>query len=143
VAQRSKAKTLPTTESVDRFIAKVESPTRRADAVTLVTLFEKATGVEPVMWGPAIVGFGQYAFEYESGRSGIMCAVGFSPRKANTALYLAPSIFQDPARLKKLGPHRTTVGCLYLTSLKNADVDVLHAMIEDSFHLVHEQTIVS
>jgi hypothetical protein len=143
VAARTTAKTLPTKASVDRFIAKVESPTRRADATALVKLYEIATGAEPVMWGPAIIGFGQYAFEYESGRSGIMCAAGFSPRKANTALYLAPSVFKDPARLKKLGPNRTSAGCLYITSLKNIDIDVLHAMIEDSFHLLHEQTIVS
>lgn len=143
MAGRTHAKTLPTKASVDRFIAKVENATRRADATTLVMLYEKATGVEPVMWGPAIVGFGQYTFDYESGHSGIMCAVGFSPRKADMTLYLAPSIFNDPACLKKLGPHRTGVACLYITTLKNIDVDVLHAMIEDSFHLMHQQTIVS
>jgi hypothetical protein len=143
VATRSTAKTLPTKASVDRFISKVESPTRRADARSLVNLFEIATGVEPVMWGTAIIGFGQYDFEYESGHSGIMCAVGFSPRKANTTLYLAPSIFKDPTRLKNLGPNRTSASCLYITNLKNTNIDVLHAMIEDSFHLLHEQTIVS
>jgi uncharacterized protein DUF1801 len=143
VAERTSAKTLPTTASVDGFIAAIETATRRADAASLRTLFEKATGVTPVMWGPAIVGFGQYAFEYESGRSGIMCAVGFSPRTANMTLYLAPSVFKDPARLKKLGPNRTSVGCLYITALKNIDVDVLHAMIEDSFHLMNDHTIVA
>lgn len=143
MAPGTRAKTLPTKASVDGFIAKVENATRRADAASLVTLYEKATGVEPVMWGPAIVGFGQYTFEYESGHSGIMCAVGFSPRKANMALYLAPSIFKNSARLKKLGPNRTGAACLYITNLKNVDVDVLHAMIEDSFHLMHQQTIVS
>jgi hypothetical protein len=143
VAERVKVQTLPTKASVHRFIAKVEDATRRADASSLVTLYEKATGVEPVMWGPAIVGFGQYEFDHESGRSGIMCAVGFSPRKANMTLYLAPSIFKETARLKKLGPHRTSVACLYITNLKNVDVDVLHAMIEDSFHLMNQQTIVS
>jgi hypothetical protein len=143
VAERTKAKTLPTKASVDRFIAKVENATRRADATSLVTLYEKATGVEPVMWGSAIIGFGQYTFDYKSGLSGIMCAVGFSPRKANMTLYLAPSIFKQPARLKKLGPSRTSVACLYITTLKNVDVDVLHAMIEDSYHLMNQETIVS
>jgi hypothetical protein len=143
VTEGPKAKTLPTKASVDNFIAQVEHDTRRADAAALVSLYEKATGVKPVMWGPAIVGFGQYAFEYESGRSGIMCAVGFSPRKANMALYLAPSIFNDSSRLKQLGPHRASVGCLYITKLANVDIDVLHAMIEDSFHLMNERTIVA
>lgn len=139
----SKAKTLPTKASVERFIDKVESPTRRADATALLKLYEIATGAEPVMWGTAIIGFGQYSYEYNSGRSGIMCAVGFSPRKANMTLYLAPSILKEPTRLKKLGPHRASVACLYIAKLANVNVDVLHAMIEDSFHLLHDQTIVS
>lgn len=143
VTDRSQAKTLPTKASVEGFIASVENDKRRADALSLVTLCEKATGEEPVMWGPAIVGFGQYTFRYESGHSGIMCAVGFSPRKANLTLYLAPSIFNDSSRLKRLGPHRTSVTCLYITNLKNVDIDVLHSMIEDSFQLLHQQTIVS
>jgi hypothetical protein len=143
VARRTTSKTLPTEASVDVFIANVEDATRRTDATSLVTLFEKATGVEAVMWGPAIVGFGQYEFQYESGHSGIMCAVGFSPRKANMTLYLAPSIFKESSRLKKLGPHRTSVACLYITNLENIEIDVLHAMIEDSFHLMNEQTIVA
>jgi hypothetical protein len=143
VTPSAKAKTLPTKASVEGFIEKVESPARRNDATSLLTLYEIATGAEPVMWGPAIIGFGQYTFEYESGHSGIMCAVGFSPRKANMTLYLAPSIFKEPSRLKKLGPHRTSVACLYITKLASVDVDVLHAMIEDSFHLMHDQIIVS
>jgi hypothetical protein len=142
VAERAKAKTLPTTASVGEFIAQVENATRRSDATSLLTLFEGATGAVPVMWGTAIIGFGQYAFEYESGHSGIMCAVGFSPRKANSTLYLAPSILQDSARLKKLGPHRTSTACLYIANLKNVEIDVLHAMIEDSFQLKNQQTIV-
>jgi len=59
-----------------------------------------------------------------SRHSGIMCAVGFSPRKANMTLYLAPSIFKEPSRLKKLGPHRTSVACLYITNLENIEVEV-------------------
>jgi hypothetical protein len=143
VTASSKAKTLPTKASVDGFIEKVESPARRADATSLLALYETATGAESVMWGPAIIGFGHHTFEYASGHSGMMCAVGFSPRKANLTLYLAPSIFKEPTRLKKLGPHRTSVACLYITTLANVNVDVLHAMIEDSFHLLHDQTIVS
>ncbi len=137
----TKPKTLPTKASVEGFIANVANDTRRADAKSLLTLYEKSTGVEPVMWGPAIVGFGQYTYEYASGRSGIMCAVGFSPRKANLTLYLAPSVFKDPARLKRLGPHRTSTACLYITKLKDIEIDVLHAMIEDSFQLMNDQTI--
>jgi hypothetical protein len=143
VTERTKTKTLPTKASVEGFIAKVESPTRRADATSLLKLYEIATGEAPVMWGPSIIGFGQYKFEYESGHSGIMCAVGFSPRKANMTLYLAPSVFKDPARLKKLGPCRTSAACLYITKLANVDIDVLHAMIEDSFQMLHEQTVVA
>ena len=33
------------------------------------------------MWGPSIIGFGEYHYVYESGREGDMCRIGFSPRK--------------------------------------------------------------
>ncbi len=40
------------------------------------------------MWGPTIIGYGQYHYRYESGREGDMCRVGFSPRKAKHSLYV-------------------------------------------------------
>jgi hypothetical protein len=60
----------------------------REDAKELDALFRKVTGEEPKMWGPTIVGYGQYHYKYDSGHEGDICRVGFSPRKARHSLYL-------------------------------------------------------
>ena len=53
--------------------------TPRAGAATLLELFQRVTGEEPVLWG-SIVGFGHYHYRYASGREGDTAAVGFGPR---------------------------------------------------------------
>ena len=60
-----------------------------ADAVVLDALFAHVTGQEAVMWGPSIIGYGQYHYRYDSGHEGDMCRVGFSPRKAKHSLYIS------------------------------------------------------
>jgi hypothetical protein len=65
---------------VDDFIAAVDKPVRRADALALRALMERVTGEPATMWGPSIIGFGSYHHRYESGHEGDYCRVGFSPR---------------------------------------------------------------
>ena len=70
-------KTVQTDASVDDFIASIEHPTRRKDALLLVELFSKTTGFSPKMWGDSIVGFGQYHYRYATGREGDFWQRGF------------------------------------------------------------------
>ena len=79
-------KTKPTRVAAEEFLAHVEHPVRRADAETLDEMFRRITGQEPIMWGPTMVGYGQYHYEYDSGRSGDAFAAGFSPRTASLTL---------------------------------------------------------
>ena len=81
-------KTKPTSASVDDFIAAIENPRRRADALVSLAIYKEVTGLQPVMWGPSIIGFGAIHYVYESGREGDMPAAGFSPRKANMTFYV-------------------------------------------------------
>lgn len=84
------------------------------------------------MWGPSIVGFGAYHYTYESGHSGSICAIGFSPRKANFAVYCA-DFPGSAAMLEALGKHKGGgKQCLYLTRLEDVDLDVLRAMLQAS-----------
>jgi hypothetical protein len=55
--------------------------------------------------------------------------IGFSPRKANFALYLLANIHEDTDTLKKLGKHKTGKGCLYINKLEDVDLKVLKSMI--------------
>lgn len=125
------AKTKPTTVSVADFIAAVPDAGRRADAEALSALLQAATGYPPVMWGPSIIGFGAYHYRYESGREGDAPLVGFSPRKANLVLYLAPGEDRD-ALLARLGKHKTGAGCVYLNRLEDVDRDVIIEMAKAS-----------
>jgi hypothetical protein len=72
-------KTQSTTQSVAEFIAAVEHSTRRADAGVLDAMFRRVTGWTPKMWGPTLIGYGQYHYTYDSGRTGDFLATGFTP----------------------------------------------------------------
>ncbi|MGK3646983.1 DUF1801 domain-containing protein [Pseudarthrobacter enclensis] len=129
-------KTVPTAASVDEFLAAVEHPGRRADGFELLDLMHGATGQEAVMWGPSIVGFGSYHYRYATGREGDAAAVGFSPRKANLALYgltYGPDAGMD---LEALGKHRTGAACLYINRLADVDRTVLEAMVRSGYQHV-------
>jgi hypothetical protein len=123
-------KTKPTKVSVTAFINAIADETKRADAKALVKLMQSATGEEPKMWGPSIIGFGSYHYTYESGREGDMPLVGFSPRKAAIVCYgLGASSSQSKALLAKLGKHTTGKGCLYIKKLADVDSKVLEALV--------------
>lgn len=121
-------KTKKTEASVADFIAGVEPERKRADAETLVALFERLSGYPAKMWGPSIIGFGSYHYKYDSGREGDMLMTGFSPRKANIALYIGAGR-ADSGLLARLGKHKRGKGCLYINTLADIDMDVLEALI--------------
>ena len=124
------AKTVPTDASVDAFLATIDDPVRLADARRLVALMQAATGCPPVLWGGTIVGFGRHAYRYDSGRSGETALLGFSPRKAEFALYLGSGLERHADALAALGPHRAGKGCLYLKRLDAIDTAVLARILE-------------
>jgi hypothetical protein len=129
-------KTKPTEIQPKDFIAKLDNETRREDALTLLKLFKKITGWKATMWGPSIIGFGAYHYSYDSGRTGSVCATGFSPRKANLVIYAGTGP-KTAALLKKLGKHKGGIQqCLYINKL--ADVDL--AVLEDVIRVGLEQT---
>lgn len=129
----SQNKTRPTEVDPLNFIAAVENEVRRADAYRLVEIMRDETGEEPYMYGPSIVGFGTYHYVYESGREGDAPLAAFSPRKANTVVYLIGG-YEDlyPDLLARLGPYKTGKSCLYIKKLDDVDEDVLRQLIRDS-----------
>ena len=58
-------KTKPTEVTVESFLDKVPNEAVRDDCYTLIRIMKKITGAQPKMWGPSIVGFGQYHYKYE------------------------------------------------------------------------------
>jgi hypothetical protein len=129
-------KTKPTLASVDDFIAKIENPRRRNDALTALKIYKEVTGLPPVMWGPSIIGFGSHRYVYDTGREGDMPAAAFSPRKAYLTFYVDNKFEGAKELYAKLGKHKKSVACLYINKLDDVDVDVLHEIIAREYRTV-------
>jgi hypothetical protein len=125
-------KTKPTVQSVEAFLEKVTDEKVRDDCYSLIKIMKKATGANPSMWGPSIIGFGKYHYKYESGHEGDACLTGFSPRKTAISLYIMSGFTQYEGLLKKLGKHKAGKGCLYIKRLEDVDVSALETLIEKS-----------
>lgn len=131
-AGMSDNKTVPTDVDPRVFVEAVEHQRRREDALLLLDLFSRVTGYEPQMWGESIIGYGRYHYKYASGREGEFLLTGFSPRKAAMTIYIMPGFKKYAPQLERLGKHKHSVSCLYLTSLANRDLGALEEMIVDS-----------
>jgi hypothetical protein len=125
-------KTRPNRRSVTAFLSRIRDPELRKDCATLVRMMKKVTKARPKMWGSSVVGFGSYHYRYRSGREGDWFLTGFSPRKRNLTIYLMAGAAREPALRKRLGKHKTSVGCLYVNGLAGLDVRVLERLITRS-----------
>src|SRR5687768_5943397 len=126
-------KTKRTDHSVKDFLNTIEPKQKREDGFALLELFEKVTGEKAVMWGDSMVGFGTYHYKSERSRQeGDWPIVAFSPRKQNLTLYVMTGNKDNPA-LKKLGKHKTSVGCLYINNLADVDIKLLPNLIKTSY----------
>jgi len=120
--------------SVTDFIKKVPDKTKRDDSLALLKLFNDVTGEQPKMWGTAIVGYGLYHYKSErSAQQGDWPLIAFSPRKQNLTLYIMLGFADFTPLLKKLGKHKTSVGCLYINKLSDVDMAVLKQLIQKSY----------
>jgi hypothetical protein len=127
-------KTQKTSVSVADHLAQVMPDRRRKDAIVLDALFQKVTGWQPCMWGPSIIGYGQYHYQYDSGRSGDFLATGFAPRKANMVLYIMPGYADISEILSRIGPHKLGKSCLYLGALDRLNLDAVQELIQAGLH---------
>ncbi len=128
-------KTKETSASVEDFIKNVKDEQKRKDSFVILEMMKKATGEEPKMWGSSVIGFGNVRYKSPTtGREVDWLRIGFSPRKANLSLYISVGIKEHAAALKKLGKHKTGVGCLYINKLEDIDMKVLKGMIDASLN---------
>jgi len=123
-------KTAPTDIAPRDFLQTVTPERRQRDSFVLLETFERVSGFRPVMWGPSIIGFGQYHYRYDSGREGDFLATGFSPRKANLVLYIMPGYQDYSTILSRLGKHKLGKSCLYINKLADIDTAVLEELIQ-------------
>lgn len=126
----SENKTAPTQVDPHEFINTVDTTDiRRRDARVLLEMMEEITGRPPRMWGPSIIGFGEYHYRYASGREGDAAAVGFSPRKAKLVIYGLTYPPDAAPLLARLGTFTSSVACVYINKLADIDLGVLRDLI--------------
>lgn len=128
----AKNKTTQTEVSVTDFVNKVENPVKRSDSFKLIEIFSALTGCEPKMWGPTIIGFGSYHYQYATGHEGDAPLAGFSPRKDSIVLYFATEFEEKEALLAKLGKHKSSKACVYVKKLEDIDLEVMKKMTRNS-----------
>ena len=125
-------KTQKTGASVEGFISSVENKRRCEDGFALLEIMKEVTGEDPEMWGPSIIGFGDYHYKYGSGREGDFFLTGFSPRKQSLSLYIMAGFDEYDSLLGALGKHRKGASCLYINKLADVDMNILRELIEKS-----------
>ncbi|MBM6589834.1 DUF1801 domain-containing protein [Brevibacterium sp. RIT 803] len=128
-------KTQPTDVDVNEFLAAAVPTKRREDGFALAAIFTEVTGTQPVMWGPSIVGYGQYQYVSPSNprNRGHWPSTGFSPRKAQLSLSGLKDTPTGAALLTSLGTYTEGAGCVYVRKLDDIDEAVLRRLIGIAF----------
>ena len=114
---KAETKTRPTLVSPAAYIDSLDDAQRRTDGEVLLKWFAAVTGLKPRMWGPSLIGYGRYRYQYDSGRKSEMLITGFSPRKASLVLYIMPGYRDMSGMLARLGRHKAGKSCLYINKL--------------------------
>ncbi|MGI9824514.1 DUF1801 domain-containing protein [Agromyces sp. Marseille-Q5079] len=104
---------------------------RRAEADELLAMLGEISGERPVVWAGRIIGFGEIEYRYESGNGGRAPRLAFAPGPTKHTVYLAEGFAERwPDLLQRLGRHRASKVCLYLTRLTGVDREVLRELLE-------------
>ena len=137
------AKTKATDTDPAEFIASVPDQRRREEALAIDALHRRVTGMEPKMWGPSMIGYGQYHYRYASGHEGDALRAGFSPRKGAMTIYLMGNYCdrqpEADALFARLGKHKTGKCCLYIKKLSDVDEAVLEELTAGTLAHMNEK----
>ena len=136
----SELKTQANDANVSDFVNSVADEQKKQDSLKLLDMYARATGEPAVMWGPSIIGYGQYHYKSERSRQeGDWMISGFSPRKQNLTLYIPLGTAKYAEDIQALGKCKTSVGCLYINKLADVDSTRLEALISQAHTAAREQ----
>jgi len=125
--------------SVSSFIEGIDNEQKKKDSYYLIELMKRISGEEPRMYGPTIVGFGEYRYKYDSGHEGVAPLLGFSPRKAAISLYVFTGLDSQAYLLDGLGKFTMGKACIYAKKMADINEDVLIKLMEASIAYVSEK----
>jgi hypothetical protein len=136
----AKTKTTNTGENVIEFIKHfANTEQKRQDSYELLKLLQDLTGFEPKMWGPSIIGFGNYHYKYASGHEGDAPLVGFSPRKAEFSLYAYTGLDEHEHLIKNLGKFKVAKACIYFKKLSDINQDELKKLVKETIKYLQKK----
>jgi hypothetical protein len=136
----AKNKTAETKQDVMAFIdAFADTEQKKLDSHELIDIMYQATGYEPKMWGPSIIGFGTYHYKYDSGHEGDAPLVGFSPRKAAISLYVYSGLEEHAHLLENLGKFKMGKACIYVKKLSDINPKELVKIIQFNLKWLKEK----
>lgn len=134
-------KTRKNDADVNEFINSfADTEQKRRDSFKLLKLMREFTGFEPKMWGPSIIGFGQYHYKSErSSQEGDWPLVGFSPRKAAISLYVYTGAPEHEHLLENLGKFKKGAACIYVKKLSDINLDVLKKLMKTTIEYLQKK----
>lgn len=135
----AKTKTTYTGQNVTDFInSYVDNEQKKVDSYQLIELMQEWSGSEPKMWGPSIIGFGNYHYKYASGHEGDAPVLGFSPRKPALTLYVYSDTDKSKLLLADLGKFKMSKACIYVKKLSDINTSVLKELCIESIKYISE-----
>jgi len=135
----AKTKTTYTEIDVNDFLdSYVDNEQKKTDSLQLIKLMQEWSDSEPKMWGPSIIGFGNYHYKYASGHEGDAPVIGFSPRKAAFSLYIYSDTEKSKLLLPNLGKFKMSKACIYIKKLSDIDVSILKELCMESIQYISE-----
>ncbi|TYR32568.1 DUF1801 domain-containing protein [Sphingobacterium phlebotomi] len=134
----AKTKTSYTGDDVMAFVSSyVDNEEKKADSIHLIELMQEWSGFEPKMWGPTIIGFGNYHYKYASGHEGDAPILGFAPRKAAFSLYVFSETERSKLLLADLGKFKMGKACIYIKKLADINISTLHELCKESIDYIN------
>ncbi|AZB30721.1 DUF1801 domain-containing protein [Chryseobacterium balustinum] len=135
----AKTKTTYTEIDVKYFLdSYVDNEHKRTDSLQLIELMKEWSDSEPKMWGPSIIGFGNYHYKYASGHEGDAPVIGFSPRKAAFSLYVYSDTEKSKLLLPDLGKFKMSKACIYIKKLSDINIPILKELCMESIQYISE-----
>ncbi len=132
-------KTKPSAKNVSAFLAAQKNQPYE-DCMQLLELFSSVSGKSPTMWGSSIIGFGKYYYKNTAQKKAEWFLTGFSPRKQHFAIYIMTGLDAFKEDLKRIGPHKTGVSCIYFKQLDQIRLNVLKQIIMQSIKTLNQCT---
>ncbi len=134
----AKTKTTYTDVNVNDFINSfVDNEQKKLDSLQLIKLLKDCTGAEPKMWGPTIIGFGNYHYKYASGHEGDAPVLAFSPRKNAITLYVYSNTEKSQKLLTRLGIYKMSKACIYVKKLADINTEILKEICIESIKYIN------